>query len=463
MNTIAPPHTLLIVDDEENMRHMLQALVGRHGYAVETAADGVQALQLLAGRRFDFILCDVRMPEMDGIAFLAAARDHLERTTVIMMSAYGSIDTAIEAMKAGAYDFISKPFKADEVIMALRKAEEREALRQENLQLRREIEAMRGQDGFARIITSSPEMQAVLKLAAKAARYDSTVLITGESGTGKELMARGIHDASPRREQPFIALNCGGIPANLLESELFGYLKGAFTGADRSRRGLFEEAEGGTLLLDEIGELPLSLQVKLLRVLQEREIRPLGASACRRIDVRILAATARDLAAEVQQGRFREDLYFRLNVIQIVIPPLRRRRSDIPLLCRHFLEKVRKEMAIEITRVLPEVMELFDRYDWPGNVRELENIIHRGAVIADDQAIRVDHLPQYMKEQRAAAKCLDDFDGFSLKQAQEIMEEELIVKALDETGGNRVQASKLLEISYPSLLSKIKKYGIDPA
>jgi len=461
MQTVESPHTLLIIDDEENMRHMLQAMVGRHGYAVETAADGAQALQLIAGRRFDFILCDVRMPEMDGIAFLAAARDLLERTTVIMMSAYGSIDTAIEAMKAGAYDFISKPFKADEVIMALRKAEEREALRQENLQLRREIEAMRGQDGFARIITNSPEMQAVLKLAAKAARYDSTVLITGESGTGKELMARGIHDASPRREQPFIALNCGGIPANLLESELFGYLKGAFTGADRSRRGLFEEAEGGTLLLDEIGELPLSLQVKLLRVLQEREIRPLGASACRKIDVRILAATARDLAAEVQAGRFREDLYFRLNVIQIVIPPLRRRRSDIPLLCRHFLEKVRKEMAIEITRVMPEVMELFDRYDWPGNVRELENIIHRGAVIADDQAIRVDHLPQYMKEQRSAAKCLDDFDGFSLKQAQEIMEEELIVKALDETGGNRVQASKLLEISYPSLLSKIKKYGID--
>ena len=463
MQTIESPHTLLIIDDEENMRHMLQAMVGRHGYAVETAADGAQALQLLAGRRFDFILCDVRMPVMDGIAFLAAARDFLERTTVIMMSAYGSIDTAIEAMKAGAYDFISKPFKADEVIMALRKAEEREALRQENLQLRQEIEAMRGAGGFSRIITNCPEMQAVLKLAAKAARYDSTVLITGESGTGKELVARGIHEASPRRDKPFIALNCGGIPENLLESELFGYLKGAFTGADRSRRGLFEEAEGGTLLLDEIGELPLSLQVKLLRVLQEREIRPLGASACRKIDVRILAATARDLAAEVQAGRFREDLYFRLNVIQIVIPPLRRRRSDIPLLCRHFLEKVRKEMAIEITRVMPEVMELFDRYDWPGNVRELENIIHRGAVIADDQAIRVGHLPQYMKEQRSAARCLDDFDGFSLKQAQEIMEEELIVKALDETGGNRVQASKLLEISYPSLLSKIKKYGIDPA
>ena len=461
MQTIESPHTLLIIDDEENMRHMLQAMVGRHGYAVETAADGAQALQLLAGRHFDFILCDVRMPVMDGIAFLAAARDFLERTTVIMMSAYGSIDTAIEAMKAGAYDFISKPFKADEVIMALRKAEEREALRQENLLLRQEIEAMRGAGGFSRIITNSPEMQAVLKLAAKAARYDSTVLITGESGTGKELVARGIHAASPRRDQPFIALNCGGIPENLLESELFGYLKGAFTGADRSRRGLFEEAEGGTLLLDEIGELPLSLQVKLLRVLQEREIRPLGASACRKIDVRILAATARNLATEVQAGRFREDLYFRLNVIQILIPPLRRRRPDIPLLCRHFLEKVRKEMGIEIKRVMPEVMELFDCYGWPGNVRELENIIHRGAVIAEDQTIRVEHLPQYMKDRRAAARCLDDFNGLSLKQAQEAMEEELIARALHETNGNRVQASKLLEISYPSLLSKIKKYGIE--
>jgi len=223
---------------------MLQAMVGRHGYAVETAADGAQALELLAGRHFDFILCDVRMPVMDGIAFLAAARDFLERTTVIMMSAYGSIDTAIEAMKAGAYDFISKPFKADEVIMALRKAEEREALRQENLLLRQEIEAMRGAGGFSRIITNSPEMQAVLKLAAKAARYDSTVLITGESGTGKELVARGIHEASPRRDKPFIALNCGGIPENLLESELFGYLKGAFTGADRSRRGCSRRPRG---------------------------------------------------------------------------------------------------------------------------------------------------------------------------------------------------------------------------
>ncbi|KAB2891577.1 MAG: sigma-54-dependent Fis family transcriptional regulator [Desulfobulbaceae bacterium] len=451
---------LLIIDDEENMRHMLQALVSRHGYQVETAAGVEEALAAIGNRHFDFILCDVRMPGMDGMDFLAKGIDRLQDTTVIMMSAFGSIDTAIEAMKAGAYDFISKPFKADEVIMALRKAEEREALRRENRRLKQEISEIRGAGGFSRIITNNPEMLSLIGLAGKVARYDSTVLITGESGTGKELVARGIHDASLRSEKPFIAVNCGGIPETLLESELFGFVKGAFTGADRNRKGLFEEAEGGTLFLDEVGELPLPLQVKLLRVLQEREIRPLGTAVSRKIDVRILGATARDLAEEVGQGRFREDLFFRLNVIHLQIPPLRRRQTDISLLCQHFLDKLDREMGVGRRMLSPEVMALFDQYAWPGNVRELENIIHRCAVIADDQLIRVEHLPQHLQGDASRAHDQHDGCGLSLKRAQEAVERKYIADALRETGGNRLQASKILEMSYPSLLSKIKKYGL---
>ncbi len=460
MKNIESPHTLLIIDDEENMRHMLKAMVSRYGYAAETAADGAEALRLLAGRHFDFILCDVRMPGMDGLAFLAAGRDDLQKSTVIMMSAYGSIDTAIEAMKAGAYDFISKPFKADEVILTLKKAEEREALKWENQLLKHEIEEMRGGGGFSRIVTRNSAMQALLTLAAKVAQYDSTVLITGESGTGKELMARGFHEAGPRQDKPFFAINCGGIPANLLESELFGFVKGAFTGADREKKGLFAEAEGGTLFLDEMGELPLSLQVKLLRVLQEREIRPLGANATRKIDVRILAATARNLADDVRQEKFREDLFFRLNVINIHIPPLRERIDDIPLLCRHFLEKIAETMGIIAKEISREVMMVFYRYNWPGNVRELENVIHRGTVMADGQSINLEHLAPHMKWARVSENFPEDERDFSLKHAQEVMEERMIVKALTETGGNRLHASRLLDISYPSLLSKIKKYAV---
>ncbi len=456
-----PERRLLIIDDEENMRHMLQALVSRHGYQVETAAGAEEALAVIGKRHFDFILCDVRMPGMDGMDFLAKGIDRLQNSTVIMMSAFGSIDTAIEAMKAGAYDFISKPFKADEVIMALRKAEEREALRRENRRLRQEISAIRGGGGFSRIITNNAEMLSLIAVAGKVARYDSTVLITGESGTGKELVARGIHEASPRRERPFVAINCGGIPETLLESELFGFVKGAFTGADRSRKGLFEEAEGGTLFLDEVGELPLPLQVKLLRVLQEREIRPLGTAASRKIDVRILGATARELADEVRQGRFREDLFFRLNVIHLQIPPLRRRQADIPLLCRHFLEKLDQDMGVGRRVLAPEVMVRFEGYRWPGNVRELENVIHRCAVLADEQTIRVEHLPQHLQEEAGMTISAHPPGDLSLRQAQEAVEKEYIRNALLATGGNRLQASKILEMSYPSLLSKIKKHAID--
>lgn len=452
--------TLLIVDDEENMRHMLQAMVSRHGYTVETAVDGQDALIKIAGQHFDFILCDIRMPHMDGISFLRKAGPAIQTSTVIMMSAYGTIDMALEAIKAGAYDFISKPFKTDEVLLTLKKAEERELLKQENRLLKEQIHEITTSEGFDKMVAGSKSMHSLFALARKVAPYDTTVLIIGESGTGKELVAKGIYAASPRNKKPFIAVNCGSIPGNLLESELFGYVKGAFTGADKTRKGILTEADGGTLFLDEIGELPLDMQVKLLRVLQEGEIKPVGANRTEQINVRILAATARNLEDEVRQGTFREDLFYRLNVLTIHIPPLRERPEDIPLLCNHFIKKFNRTLGRDITSITPEAMARLLTHAWPGNVRELENIIQRGIVLAEDQTIGLEQLPPYLV-QTIPAECFEQFfTGFSLKEAQKIMEEKIIAKALQETKGNRVQASKLLEISYPSLLSKIKDYKI---
>jgi two-component system response regulator AtoC len=296
--------TVLVIDDEKNMRHMLAAMLNGLGYEVRTASDGRDGIAKLDDGRYDFILCDIRMAGMDGLDFLRSAGDRISAATVIMMSAYGTIDTAMEAMQLGAYDYISKPFKTNEVHLALKKAEERESLRQENRRLKDEIRKLAGKEDADRIIGKSPQMEAVLSVAEKASRYATTVLITGESGTGKELIARRIHYHGPRREMPLVTINCGSIPENLLESEFFGYRKGAFTGADSDRRGLFEEADGGTIFLDEIGELPSNLQVKLLRVLQESEIRPVGATRTRRIDVRVIAATAKDLTAAIREGAF---------------------------------------------------------------------------------------------------------------------------------------------------------------
>ena len=343
----------------------------------------------------------------------------------------------------------------------MKKAEEREGLKQENRKLKEQIQEIRGGDGFGVMVACSKSMHDMFALAGKVAPFDTTVLITGESGTGKELVARGIYAASKRAERPFLAVNCGGIPENLLESEFFGYVKGAFTGADKAHKGLFAEADGGTLFLDEIGELPLGMQVKLLRVLQEGEIRPVGAGKIEKVDVRILAATARNLADEVQRGTFREDLYYRLNVMAIPLPPLRERPEDIPLLCTQFIKKFNTMSGGTFPSITPEAMEKFLTYTWPGNVRELENVIQRGVVLAENGIIGLEQLPPYL----IATDMKDDisqcFTGVSLKKAQKIMEEKMITRVLKQTGGNKVQASRLLEISYPSLLSKIKEYGID--
>lgn len=450
---------LLIVDDEENMRHMLQAMLKRSSYEVVCAENGVNATEIVTNEEFDFILCDVRMPDMDGLEFLNHNKSTLQNTTVIMMSAYGSIDLAIDAMKMGAYDFISKPFKTDEVLLALKKAEEREQLRKENRFLKSELDKREG--GFNKIIGHSKEITASISLAEKVAPYDTTVLIIGESGTGKELFARGIHKSSPKGDKPFYAINCGSIPSELLESELFGYKKGAFTGADKNKKGLFEEADGSTLFLDEIGELPLDMQVKLLRVLQENEIRPVGSSVTKKIQVRIIAATGKDLSEEVKNGIFRQDLFYRLNVLNIQLPPLRNRTEDLPELCEHFIEKYNGVLKTGVSGVASEVMKKMMQYSWPGNIRELENVIQRGMVLTDDDMIGLEQLPANVTTAQASHNT-DNFayGGFSIKEAQKQLEAAMIQRALDETDGNKSKASMLLEISYPSLLNKIKEYNI---
>lgn len=452
---------VLVIDDEENMRHMLKILLEKSGYSVETASDGAEALQLVDETLYDFILCDLKMPNMDGMAFFKSARDKLWATTVIMMSAYGTIDTAIEAMKQGAYDFISKPFKSDEVLLTLKKAEERESLKRENRWLKERIRNIQKNYTFGKMVATSHAMQAVFKLAEKVAGYNTTVLITGESGTGKELIARGIHSRSDRSGMPIVAVNCGGIPDNLLESELFGYKKGAFTGADTNKKGLFEEADGGTIFLDEIGELPQPLQVKLLRVLQESEIRPVGESKTKKIDVRVIAATAKHLEDEVEQGHFREDLYYRLNVLKIELPPLRERLEDIPLLINHFISLFSEKFDKDIRDISPSAISLLLSRQWPGNVRELENIIERSIVLAEDPVLMPENFPPEIEKSRPKDDADDIFSGYSLKSAKEKFEKTMIVKALAKTDGNKSRASRLLEISHPSLLSKIKAYNID--
>ncbi len=452
---------LLVVDDESNLRHMLSSLLGRSRYRVETAVDGADALVMVGKKKYDFILCDLKMPNMGGMEFLRAASDQIMDSTVIMMSAYGSIDLAIETLKNGAYDFISKPFKADEVLMTLKKAEERERLKNENRLLKEKIENIHKHYSFGRMVGKSDVLHPVFGLAEKAARFDTTVLITGESGTGKELMAQGIHKLGNRSKRAMIPVNCGGIPENLLESELFGHTRGAFTGADRNKKGLFEEADKGTIFLDEIGELPFTLQVKLLRALQEGEIRAVGDSKYKKIDVRVIAATAKKLEHEVSKGTFREDLFYRLNVLRIEMPPLRDWIEDIPILVQHFLDIYNTKFGRDIRGVTPEAIRLLKNYSWPGNVRELENVIERAVVLAEDTLLQPDGLPEALQARSTNDSTDDFFDGLSIKSAQQKMEKLLIERALSATAGNRTKAGKLLEISHPSLLSKIKTYGIE--
>jgi len=449
---------ILVIDDEDNMRHMLALLLEKEGYQVENAANGKVGLDLALENFYDVILCDLKMPVMDGMAFLEKFRETGQGSTVIVMSAYGTLDTAIEAMKLGAYDYVSKPFKADEILLALKKAEERERLHRENRLLQQSV---RERYSFAQMIGRSPVMQEIFATIEKVADYKTSVLITGESGTGKELIARAIHYNSSRSDKPLVTVNCGAIPESLLESELFGHKKGSFTDAIRDKTGLFQEAHGGSIFLDEIGELPRQLQVKLLRALQEEEIKRVGDTYPIKIDIRVMAATTKDLAEEVKSGRFRDDLYYRINVLHIEIPPLRERPEDISLLLQHFIDKTRKRLGLEMTGVSPAAGRALQAYSWPGNVRELENFIERAMVMANGPTIELEDLPSYLHPQDETVEYLSDDESLSIKEASKRLEKVLISKALEKTGGNRTQAAKILEISHPALLYKMKDYELD--
>jgi two-component system, NtrC family, response regulator AtoC len=449
--------SILVVDDDPAMRHLLSVILTDHGWEARAVATAQDALKELEARDCDLVLTDVRMPGMDGLALLREIQRLRPELTVIVMSAYGAQDAALEAMKAGAYDYLSKPFKRDEVVLVLRKAEERERLARENRRLRTELA---GGYGPSNLVGASGAMQEVLRQLRKVAPQKTTVLVTGDSGTGKELVARALHELSPRAAFPFVAVNCGAIPAELIESELFGHVRGAFTDASRAKKGLADEADGGTLFLDEIGELPLALQPKLLRFLEEEEVRPLGDVRARKVDVRVVAATGRDLRRAVAAGQFREDLFYRLDVVEVRLPPLRERPEDVPALAAHFLARharLRPELAD--VRLSDEAREALLAHRWPGNVRELEHALERAVVLADGPVIREEDLPETVRSPPASAP--PRVHGtLSIKRETRALEEQLIRAALERTGGNRTRAAELLELSYRALLYKIKDYGI---
>jgi len=445
---------ILVVDDEPGLRQTVSRILGAEGHTVGTAGEGEEALNKLSTDDVDLVLCDLRMPKMDGLEFIDRYTSGGGHALVIAMSAYGDSDTAIAAMQKGAYDYVQKPFRAEEVVLAVRKAAEREKLRAKVEELEDQLSTIRGAD---EIIGHSASIKAALDMARKVARHPSTVLITGESGTGKELVARLVHKSSPRADKAFVAVNCGAIPEPLLESELFGHVKGAFTSADRDKIGLFEEANGGTLFLDEIGELPAALQVKLLRALQEGEVRRVGATTSQRIDARVVAATNRDLGVDVASGRFRGDLYYRVNVVTIRLPPLRERAQDVPELALHFLRLYNARLGLKVESISPAAMRTLMDYAWPGNVRELENVIERALVLSAGPTIEREHLSDIIAPVSAAQPAVDDF---SVKRQTEALERTLIRRALERTNGNRTRAAQLLDLSHRALLYKIRDYDL---
>jgi two-component system, NtrC family, response regulator PilR len=447
---------ILVVDDERSMRDFLSIMLKKEGYEVVTAENGGDALKTVQGEIFDLVISDVKMPELDGIDVLKAVKEVSPETVVIMITAFATTETAVEAMKLGAYDYIIKPFKVDEIKLIIKKALEKHSLRKENILLRREIES---RVGFENFIGKSEPMQRIFSLIKQVADTKSTVLITGESGTGKELVAKALHFNSTRKENPFVTVNCGALPETLLESELFGSMKGAFTGAVSNRQGLFEAANSGTLFLDEISSTTPALQIKLLRVIQEREFKRVGGTADIKVDVRVLAASNSDLQAEVKRGNFREDLYYRLNVIPIHIPPLRDRKEDIPLLVDFFLRKYSSERALK--KMTPEAMKLLMNYRWSGNVRELENTIERMVILAAGDTIQREHIQDIIKDVRPCPELVpsDIPDaGVDIEALLENAEKTLLKKALEKAGGVKTEAAKLLGLSFRSFRHRLQKY-----
>ena len=453
---------ILIIDDERSMREFVSILLRKQGHEVEMADCAEAGFEKIDSENFDLVLTDLKMPGASGLDVLAYQKERDPSTQVILMTAYASHDTAVQAMKAGATDYVTKPFKVEELLVQVDKALEIRALERENFYLKQRLA---DRTGLNRLVGRSAAMRAVYDMIVRVAPTRTTVLITGESGTGKELVAKAIHENSDRKGRPFVPVNCGAIPESLIESELFGHVKGSFTGAAGDKKGLFEMADGGTVFLDEIGELPMSMQVKLLRVLQERSVKPVGAVTEKSIDIRVVAATNRDLKEMVDANEFREDLYYRLNVIQIQIPALRERRGDLPLLIQHFLQKFTEDLGKEIRGVERSAMDLLLSYPYDGNVRELENIIERAVTLEPGDMVTTESLPVHMQSGTNLLQWAGDLeipeDGLDLDAIVESLERNLITKALRRSGGVRKSAAKLLGISFRSMRYRLDKYDID--
>lgn len=450
---------LLVVDDEQGIRQLLTLVFERDGHKVGAAVGGQSALELLRANDFDLLISDVKMPDMNGIELLRAARELTPDLAVVMMTAFATVDTAREAFKLGADDFIQKPFDIDELKLIVAKALEKLDLVKENRAFKR---AQHDRGKLGNIIGRSARMQAVYQMIETVAEVQSTILVTGESGTGKELVARAIHDLSPRAEKPFISINCGAFTETLLESELFGYVKGSFTGATANRKGLFEAAHRGTIFLDEIGEMSPAMQVKLLRVLQERKVRPVGAHDELDVDARVIAATNRDLSAMVKDGEFREDVFYRISVIPIELPPLRERREDIPDLAEHFINKYCGETGRKVT-ISEKALDLLESYTWPGNVRELEHTIERAVALERTESIQPDRLPEaitdYNPMRLVNSNDLPE-EGLNLTAHLDHLEKNYLLEALQRTGGNQTRAAECLHLSVRSLRHLLDKHGI---
>ena len=452
---------VLVVDDEQSMRDMLRIVLRRDGFDVIVARNGSEAIDLLQRQPVDLLLSDIRMPDVSGVDVLRAAKELNRDIVAIMMTAFASTDTAVEALRLGANDYFTKPFSMDELRLKVRHHFENHRLRQENVLLRR---ALGTAQEFCNMIGHSETMLAVFRMVETIGRTNSTVLITGESGTGKDLVARAIHFHSLRRDRPFVAVNCGAIPETLLESELFGHIRGAFTGADANKKGLIEVAENGTIFLDEIGEMNGTMQVKLLRVLQDRKFRRLGGTEEVQADIRVIAATNQDLQKLVAAGRFREDLFYRINVIPIHLPPLRERREDIPVLAEHFLAKFAELMGKPVRTIAADAITLLQNYGWPGNVRELENLVERGVALEAHEALLPETIAAYLGARPASSSTGElPTGGFDLEQHVKDIERDYIAQALKRAGGVQVKAAELLGMSFRSFRYYVKKYNLNKA
>jgi len=462
--------TILVVDDERSMREFLSIMLEKEGYKVVAMDNGNDALDYIrksgdpltdSGHGFDLIITDIKMPKVGGIDILKESMSLNPNTPVIMITAFASTDVAVEAMKLGAYDYITKPFKVDEIKIIIKNALERKSLLDENISLKKELKAWHQ---FPDIIGKSEKIQKVFELIQKVASGKSTVLITGESGTGKELVARAIHNNSNRKDNSFVSISCSAIPETLLESELFGHQKGAFTGADSDKKGLFEIADGGTFFLDEVSEAPISIQAKLLRVLQEKEFKRVGGVKDIKVDVRVIAATNKNLHDLITDGRFREDLYYRLNVIPIELPPLRERREDISLIASHFINKYNSMNKKNIKGIRPEAMEKLEKYIWRGNIRELENVIERAVLLETTDNIQIESLPDEIKNYISEPlKTISDIpsDSLNLEDFLSKLEKDIITNALKKTRGVKTKAAELLKMSFRSFRYKLEKYNIE--